>query len=63
MWIKPGGCVTPKSEAIWRTEWTEARVRDWSWIAVLLFGGESDSMSLPEDEESEHAEDDEEWWW
>lgn len=43
MWIKPGGCVTPKSEAIWRTEWTEARVRDWNWIAVLLFGGESDS--------------------
>lgn len=49
-----------RSVAIWITEVTEARVRGWSWIVALLLGGESDSMSLPE-EESEHAEDDDEW--
>lgn len=58
--MKPAGCVALRSVAICITEWTEARVRGWSWIAVLLLGGESDSMSLPE-EDSEHAEDDDEW--
>lgn len=43
LWIKPAGCVALRSVAIWITEWTEARVRGWRWIAALLLRGESDS--------------------
>ena len=43
MWIKPAGCVALRSVVIWIIEWREGRVRGWSWIAVLLLGGESES--------------------
>lgn len=43
VWIKLAGCVALRSVAICITEWTEAGVRWWSWIAALLLGGESDS--------------------
>lgn len=62
VWIKPAGCVALRSVAICIIAWTEARVKGCRGIAPLLLGGESDSMSLPEEEEeSEHGEDDDEW--
>lgn len=43
VWIKPAWCVALGSVAKWITEWTEVRVRGWSWTAALLLGEESNS--------------------